>query len=69
MDDNKSNLIVEVSVDDAKGRRAVGIMNMRQALDLPRGMARLSYSHPDPVKAAAGIVISRQELESFLTYH
>lgn len=69
MDDNKSNLIIEVSVDDAKGRRAVGIMNMRQALDLPRGMPRLSYSHPDPVKAAAGIVISRQELESFLTYH
>jgi hypothetical protein len=53
MDSKREKLIVEVSIDGSDGRRAVGIMNMRQALDLPE-MPSLSYTHPDPAKAAAG---------------
>ncbi|NLS01383.1 hypothetical protein HGP17_31500 [Rhizobium sp. P38BS-XIX] len=60
--------IVEVSIDSAGGRRALGIMSMRQALDLP-DLKRFTYTHPDPSKAAAGVVISREELQSFLTCH
>ncbi len=66
MDMKRANLIVEVSVDGDNGRRAVGIMNMRQALDLPE-MSSFTYSHPDPAKAAAGILISRQELAGFMS--
>jgi hypothetical protein len=66
MDTKRANLIVEVSVDGANGRHAVGIMNMRQALDLPE-MASLSYTHPDPAKAAAGVVVNRQELAGFMS--
>jgi hypothetical protein len=29
-------------------------------------MPSLSYTHPDPVKAAAGIVVSRKELAGFM---
>lgn len=65
MDDKKGHCIIEVSVDSASGRRAVGIMNMRQALDLPE-MPSLSYTHPDPVKAASGVVVSRRELAEFM---
>jgi hypothetical protein len=68
MDAKRSNCIVEVSVDGAQGRLAVGIMNMRQALELPE-MASLSYTHPDPDKAAAGVVLSRTELAGFLAHH
>ena len=35
MDTTSSKSIVEVSVDSAAGRKALGIMNMRQALELP----------------------------------
>ena len=65
MDDKREKLIVEVSVDGGNGRHAVGIMNMRQALDLPE-MPSLSYTHPDPAKAAAGIMMNRQELAGFM---
>jgi hypothetical protein len=57
--------IVEVSVNRAGVNRAVGIMSMRQALELP-DIPDLSYTHPDPIKAAAGVALSRQELASFL---
>jgi hypothetical protein len=61
--------IVEVSVNTAAGsRRAVGIMSMKQALDLP-DIPNLSYTHPDPAKAAAGIEVSRKDLERFLIRH
>lgn len=60
--------IIEVSVDSASGRRALGIMSMRQALDLP-DLLRFTYTHPDPLKAAEGVVISREELQTFLTCH
>jgi hypothetical protein len=63
-----SHCIVEVSVDGAQGRLAVGIMNMQQALDLP-DMPTVSYTHPDPAKAAAGIRLNRQELAGFLSRH
>ncbi|MNW20899.1 hypothetical protein D3C71_2215190 [compost metagenome] len=54
-----------MSVDGGNGRHAVGIMNMRQALDLPE-MPSLAYTHPDPAKAAAGVVMNRQELAGFM---
>jgi hypothetical protein len=38
---------------------------MRQALNLPE-MPSLSYTHPDPVKAASGVVVSRRELAEFM---
>jgi hypothetical protein len=60
--------IIEVSFDSANGRRALGIMSMRQALDLP-DLPSFTYTHPDPQKAAAGIVLSRQELQRFMTCH
>ena len=65
METKGAHCIVEVSLESANGRRAVGIMNMRQALELPE-MPCLSYTHPDPVKAAAGVVVNRQELAGFL---
>ncbi|PKA38812.1 hypothetical protein [Rhizobium sullae] len=65
MENKKAHCIIEVSVDSANGRHAVGIMNMRQALELPE-MPSLTYTHPDPVKAAAGIVVNRQELAGYL---
>ncbi|KQV13565.1 hypothetical protein ASC97_32010 [Rhizobium sp. Root1203] len=68
MDAKRSNCIVEVSVDGAQGRLAVGIMNMRQALELPE-MPSWSYTHPDPDKAAAGVVLNRTELAGFLGHH
>jgi hypothetical protein len=68
MDSRRANCIVEVSVDSVDGRRAVGIMNTRQALELPE-MPSLFYTHPDPVKAAAGVVINRQELAGFMACH
>lgn len=65
MENKRANCIIEVSVDGVNGRYAVGIMNMRQALELPE-LPSLSYTHPDPVKAAAGIVVSRKELAGFM---
>ncbi|EJL58820.1 MULTISPECIES: hypothetical protein [unclassified Rhizobium] len=68
MENQKAHFIVEVSVDGVNGRKAVGIMNMRQALELPE-LPCLAYTHPDPAKAAAGVVISRQELAGFMACH
>lgn len=60
--------IVEVSVNTAGVSRAVGIMSMRQALELP-DIPNLSYSHPDPAKAAAGVELSREALTALLMRH
>jgi len=60
--------IVEVSLVTAGVSRAVGIMSMRQALNLP-DIPNLSYSHPDPVKAAAGVAVNRQDLAGLLICH
>ena len=60
--------IVEVSVNTATGSRAVGIMSMRQALDLP-DIPNLTYTHPDPAMAAAGVELSRRDLERFMIRH
>jgi hypothetical protein len=65
MEMTRAESIVEVSIDGALERRAIGIMNLRQALDLP-DMPYLSYSHPDPEKAAEGVVVTRRELERFM---
>ena len=68
MNTTRPESIIEVSVDSASGRRALGIMSMRQALDLP-DLLRFTYTHPDPLKAAEGVVVSREELQTFLTCH
>jgi hypothetical protein len=65
MNITKPECIVEVSVNRAGVSRPVGIMSMRQALELP-DIPDLTYTHPDPVKAIAGVALSRQELASFL---
>lgn len=65
MEAARTTSIVEVSINGAFERRAIGIMNVRQALDLP-DMPSLSYTHPDPAKAAAGVVVTRRELERFI---
>lgn len=68
MNAKQLHCIVEVSVDGAHGRLALGIMNMQQALDLPY-MPTVSYSHPDPAKAANGVTLNRQELAGFVARH
>jgi len=68
MEITRPETIVEVSVIRAGVSRAVGIMSMRQALELP-DIPNLSYSHPDPTKAAAGVAVSRKDLEGFLVRH
>ena len=65
METTRAESIVEVSINSAFGRRAVGIMNMRQALDLP-DLPSFTYTHPDPAMAAEGVVVSRKELERFI---
>ena len=64
METTRAESIVEVSINGALGRRALGIMSMRQALDLP-DLPNITYTHPDPAKAAEGVVVSRKELERF----
>jgi hypothetical protein len=66
MNKTKPECIVEVSINRSGVSQAVGIMSMRQALELP-DIPDLSYTHPDPVKAAAGVALSRQELANFLS--
>ena len=66
MNKTKPESIVEVSINRSGVSQAVGIMSMRQALELP-DIPDLSYTHPDPVKAAEGVALSRQELASFLS--
>lgn len=68
MEVTRPETIVEVSVITAGKSRAVGIMSMRQALDLP-DIPNLSYSHPDPALAAAGVAVSREDLAGFLIRH
>jgi hypothetical protein len=68
MEVTRPESIVEVSVVRAGVSRAVGIMSMRQALELP-DIPDLSYSHPDPAKAAAGIALSRKDLQGLLIRH
>lgn len=68
MDIARLESIVEVSVVKAGVSRAVGIMSMRQALDLP-DIPNLIYSHPDPAKAAAGVEVNRRDLEGLLVRH
>ncbi|WP_337269081.1 hypothetical protein [Oryzifoliimicrobium ureilyticus] len=58
------NYIVEVTAGGRGGPYAIGIMNVEQALSLP-DIGLLSYTHPDPKKAARGVVVDRSELARF----
>jgi hypothetical protein len=54
--------IVEVRLNDEHGRRPIGIMTLRQALELP-DMPSFEFTHPEPAKL--GEFVSRRELEEF----
>lgn len=62
MKTSTQNYLVEVSVRGATGRLPLGLMNVRQALELP-DVPALDYSHPNPARAAEGVILTRQELQ------
>ena len=56
--------IVEVRLNDEHGRRPIGIMTLRQALELP-DLPSFEFTHPEPGNAKLGDFVSRRELEEF----
>jgi hypothetical protein len=62
MEKSNQHYLVEVSVRGASGRLPLGLMNVRQALELP-DVPTLDYSHPHPARAAEGVILTRQELQ------
>jgi hypothetical protein len=64
-----SHCIVEVSVDGAQGRLAVGIMNMRQALELPDMPTVVLYSSGSCQGSSRCRTMNRQELAGFVARH
>jgi hypothetical protein len=62
MKTSNQHYLVEVSVRGAMGRLPLGLMNVRQALELP-DVPSLDYSHPNPARAAEGVILTRQELQ------
>ncbi|MCK3780757.1 hypothetical protein QM996_08430 [Sinorhizobium chiapasense] len=63
---SESNLyrIVEVSVKREGGRRDVGIMTVRQALELPQ-VPSLEYSHPELNSRSDGRFLTRDQLQAY----
>jgi len=62
MKNTHQHYLVEVSLRGATGRLPLGLMNVRQALELP-DVPTLDYSHPNPARAAEGVILTRQELQ------
>ena len=60
MTENKT--LVEVVVPTANGNKALGIMNVEQALSLPEEI-NAQVSHPDKEAGATDDFIDREELE------
>ncbi|WP_457660090.1 hypothetical protein [Sinorhizobium medicae] len=56
--------IVEVSMKRESGRKEIGIMTVRQALELPEA-PRLEYSHPDLNSRSDGRFLTRDQLEAY----
>jgi len=56
--------IVEVSVNRGNDRRDVGIMTVRQALELP-DVPSLEYTHPDLDTRSNGHFINRSQLQAY----
>lgn len=63
---NECNLyrIVEVSVKRDGDRRDVGIMSVRQALELPQ-VPSLEYSHPEFNSCSEGQFLTRDQLQAY----
>lgn len=59
------NRIVEVSFRDNSGRRDVGIMNVRQALELP-DVPSLEYTHPEQNTRAGSLLLTRDQLQAYI---
>lgn len=57
--------IVEVSVKRGTDRRAVGIMSVRQALELPNEPL-LEYTNPDRSVRGAHTFITRDQLQAYV---
>ncbi|AUX76684.1 hypothetical protein NXT3_CH02119 [Sinorhizobium fredii] len=62
----ESNLrrIVEVSMKRETGRKDIGIMTVRQALELPE-VPSLEYSHPELNSRSDGRFLTRDQLEAY----
>lgn len=56
--------IVEVSLKRGTDRRDVGIMTVRQALELP-DVPSLEYTHPDLNSQAGSRFLTRDQLEAY----
>lgn len=56
--------IVEVSLKRGSERQDVGIMTVRQALELPVA-GRLEYTHPEKSGQRGPARISREELQAY----
>lgn len=56
--------IVEVSLKNGDDRRDVGIMTVRQALELP-DVPSLEYTHPERNSLPGGPLINRAELQAY----
>ena len=63
----ESNLyrIVEVSMKRECGRKDIGIMTVRQALELPE-VPSLEYSHPDLNSRSDGRFLTRAQLVDYV---
>lgn len=64
MSDRNLRRIVEVSVKRESGRKDLGIMTVRQALELP-DVPSLEYSHPDLNSRSDGRFLTRDQLEAY----
>ena len=56
--------IVEVSMRRESGRKEIGIMTVRHALELPQ-LPSLEYSHPELNSRSDGRFLTRDQLEAY----
>lgn len=59
------NRIVEVSLGQGAARRDVGIMTVRQALELP-DVPSLEYTHPDHNTRQGSRLLTRDQLQAYI---
>nr|WP_075292657.1 hypothetical protein [Pararhizobium arenae] len=59
------NRIVEVSLLKGSVRRDVGIMTVRQALELP-DVPSLEYTHPEQNARSGGRLLTRDQLQAYI---
>ncbi|MBP2238381.1 hypothetical protein J2Z31_004918 [Sinorhizobium kostiense] len=64
MSERNLRRIVEVSVKRETGRKDLGIMTVRQALELP-DVPSLEYSHPELNSRSDGRFLTRDQLEAY----